>query len=857
MLCLFDSLLLIKTLKPITEIIKILYDQSLNYLHYACPILLFNFIFTLLFFTLFFLNLFFLLFPFYFLAPMNSFRGNPRTGPRPGSQQGGQQQSRSSTQPTPCELTCNIFPIRNPPPTLHHYAVTFTPEVNKRDAFARFMRMAENELKGTYAYDGDSTFVRLEKVPNFELRTPLRDGELVCRVEYKGSASYSDSSKRSLYVLLFEAVIRFYQRTHFYTNKRVAVHPSAHSEPLGPGLVLTPGTTSTIRPTRRGLFLNVDVAYCVFYKSSTLLGLMSEVAEEMYGEKRTNEYSNRFYSGFERMLKGIRLMTNHRERKMKFKPVGLLMKGANEVEFEADGEKTSVAAYFEKTYGRLKYPSMPLVVAKAGGRDVYIPVEVLDVVPMQRYMKKLDETQCSRLIKMAAIRPAERFRLIEEKARELKVLENEKMSEFGIAFNAKMANCKGTILPTPEMVFKSGKRVRPANGSWNLAGVSACEGIKIAEWKVFIIQEGRQDIRVGGEQLRTFMAQAERYGVSFGSYTMETVRSTQEFFKAKKCLFNLVVLPDKSTQRYEEVKRIAETYAECYTQCLLSKNVRSLTNAAFVGNLLLKINTKIGGRNWTLSSPLLGDKETILIGIDVTHAAPGDSTTPSVVGIVASMDYDFVTYSSIVHQQDHREEIVSSLRAMVRDLLKRHYSATKKKPRRIIVFRDGVGDSMFDSVFAAEIQSVRDACAELSSSYRPELNFIIAQKRHSVRFSVQGRNPQPGTMVDETGSAESSGLPVLHDFFLVSHTAIQGTARPVRYITLLNESSFSLSQSCTLIYSLCHLYMRASKSVSLVPPVYYAHLAAARGKCYLEENDEGVLNMRECAPIFSKSLYFV
>lgn len=29
---------------------------------------------------------------------------------------------------------------------------------------------------------------------------------------------------------------------------------------------------------------------------------------------------------------------------------------------------------------------------------------------------------------------------------------------------------------------------------------------------------------------------------------------------------------------------------------------------------------------------------------------------------------------------------------------------------------------------------------------------------------------------------------------------------------------------------LCHLYGRATRTVSIVPPVYYAHLCAARGK---------------------------
>lgn len=35
-----------------------------------------------------------------------------------------------------------------------------------------------------------------------------------------------------------------------------------------------------------------------------------------------------------------------------------------------------------------------------------------------------------------------------------------------------------------------------------------------------------------------------------------------------------------------------------------------------------------------------------------------------------------------------------------------------------------------------------------------------------------------------------------------------------------------------MTYKMCHLYCRATKSVSLVPPAYYAHLVAARAKYF-------------------------
>lgn len=41
-----------------------------------------------------------------------------------------------------------------------------------------------------------------------------------------------------------------------------------------------------------------------------------------------------------------------------------------------------------------------------------------------------------------------------------------------------------------------------------------------------------------------------------------------------------------------------------------------------------------------------------------------------------------------------------------------------------------------------------------------------------------------------------------------------------------------------LTYHLCYMYSRCTRSVSLVPPIYYAHLVAARARFYLTETGD-------------------
>lgn len=114
-----------------------------------------------------------------------------------------------------------------------------------------------------------------------------------------------------------------------------------------------------------------------------------------------------------------------------------------------------------------------------------------------------------------------------------------------------------------------------------------------------------------------------------------------------------------------------------------------------------------------------------------------------------------------------------------------------------------------------------------------------------------------GTVVD-TAVCSPHG----HDFFLVSHSGLQGTSRPVHYAVLLDENCYgadalqarSRSRSRAplarpadapappppqaMAFRLCHTYARCHRSVSLVPPVYYAHLACARGRVLRPEDSD-------------------
>jgi eukaryotic translation initiation factor 2C len=86
------------------------------------------------------------------------------------------------------------------------------------------------------------------------------------------------------------------------------------------------------------------------------------------------------------------------------------------------------------------------------------------------------------------------------------------------------------------------------------------------------------------------------------------------------------------------------------------------------------------------------------------------------------------------------------------------------------------------------------------------------------------------------------------DHYLISHRGMLGTSKPTHYSVLLDENDFSADDLQTTIYyqvsfwprrmsipnpdprPQCYLHQRASRSVSIASPAYFAHLVCTRGR---------------------------
>uniref|UniRef100_A0A0D9WWC9 Piwi domain-containing protein n=1 Tax=Leersia perrieri TaxID=77586 RepID=A0A0D9WWC9_9ORYZ len=416
----------------------------------------------------------------------------------------------------------------------------------------------------------------------------------------------------------------------------------------------------------------------------------------------------------------------------------------------------------------------------------------------QRYFKKLNENQVTGLLKATCLPPQKREQKISEMVQHNNYPADRVVREFKIDISNQMATVPARVLPAPMLRYHdSGKEKTcyPRVGQWSMMNKKMVDGAKVQKWTCVSFARMQMDAvhRLCGELIYTCNAT----GMHFNQWPVMEVHSASpdNIEAALKNIHSvapelellIVILPDNSGY-YGRIKRVCETELGIVSQCLKPGRKLWSFDRKYLENVSLKINVKTGGRNVVLQRPLLPgglEDPTIIFGADVTHPAPGEDSAASIAAVVASMDWPEVTkYRALVSAQPARQEIIQDLftmtetplntgcqqkadaqkknivcGGMIRDLLMAFYSKNaKRKPKRIIFYRDGVSDGQFYQVLLYEMDAIKKVIASMDSTYKPLVTFVVVQKRHHTRLfpEVHGRqdltdksgNIRPGTVVD-------------------------------------------------------------------------------------------------------------
>ncbi|KAI0426348.1 ribonuclease H-like domain-containing protein [Xylaria sp. FL1042] len=554
----------------------------------------------------------------------------------------------------------------------------------------------------------------------------------------------------------------------------------------------------------------------------------------------------------------------------------------------AGGRYVSVYDYFRSTYNTQIDIKLPVVNVGTKQDPSYLLAEVCVVLPGQPVTIGLNSVQRQNMIKFAVRGPGANAQSIVSKGRSVAGISADastQINKFGVTMSPNLITVHGRLLVEPKVGYGRNKQARVMNGSWNMVPrdsppLQFASSTVLHAWACLYVDmpsipNAEPFTKERLEKLmETFTKVLISTGIQVGPpkkigrvVLQENDYSELEKFMdeaAARVQLVFVILPASPIPVYNNIKQLGDIKHGVHTICSVgSKIVKG--GDQYLRNEALKVNLKLGGDNHLVQSERLGlitQNKTMVVGIDVTHPDSGSSdSAPSIAAMVASVDCKLNQWPGLLrYQTESRQEMVSHLTDMLKSRLDLWVGRGRHAayPENILVYRDGVSEGQYKAVLKEELPRLRAACKKLypatdQAKGLPRLTIVVVGKRHNTRFYVtktsdadRSGNSKAGTVVDR-GVTEARHW----DFYLQSHAAIKGTARPAHYIVILDEIFRSAKGSNVadelqmVTQSLCYPFGRATKAVSYCVPAYFADILCERGRRYASRHYDNPSNPAE------------
>ncbi|CAP20513.2 Protein CBR-PPW-2 [Caenorhabditis briggsae] len=355
------------------------------------------------------------------------------------------------------------------------------------------------------------------------------------------------------------------------------------------------------------------------------------------------------------------------------------------------------------------------------------------------------------------------------------------------------------------------------------------------------------------------------------------------------CEFVFIITDDTITNLHQKYKMIESLQSIVVQDMKMSKALSVIDSGKrlTLENVINKTNVKLGGSNYIFTDTKKYLDRVLVIGIGISQPPPGTKfivegkgfLNPQIIGFAYNGKQkqefagDFVLCPA---GQDvsgfSASKIVISFQTLspIEDIMKESILGYKKwhdgnDPETVVVYRSGISEGNHGNVLAYEIPLARAGINEVSKSVK--LVYLAVSKDHTYRFfrnnlDAIGKSSSSGTQVSASASRTSvlipkkksfqssqsqlkpcdinipSGIsidqmvtnPAIKQFFLNSHTTLQGSAKTPLYSILADDTRASLESLEELTYNLCHLHQIVGLPTSIPTPLYVAAEYAKRGR---------------------------
>uniref|UniRef100_A0A8R1DXK7 Piwi domain-containing protein n=1 Tax=Caenorhabditis japonica TaxID=281687 RepID=A0A8R1DXK7_CAEJA len=569
------------------------------------------------------------------------------------------------------------------------------------------------------------------------------------------------------------------------------------------------------------------------------------------------------------IIKGLDCYTTYTGRTRHLKIEAIHHSGADTARFELkEGGSVTVAEYFlEKYKKRLSYPSANLIICKERGNNNYFPMELLTISKNQRVkISQQTSTQSQLTTREGAVIPPHRQRLIMTSKTGAEIRnENPLLQDFGVYICDDPLLLKAREIPSATIEY-DGRPVAVEHGKWRAAqGHYHRPAVAPKIWAIYAV--GTQDTRFTQNDLvnfvKEYVSMCNSKGIKISPpkdcqlVDVDVIENQLMIAVNAKCDFVLMITDDTITHVHQMYKLIERNHQVIVQDMMISKALSIITKAKrlTLENIINKTNVKLGGTNYVVSDKKKYLDNQLIIGIGIS-ATPFGSKTPLEGKTQVAPTILGFAHNALTPQEFTGDFLLNSTGqdtfAPIEDILKQaigqYKNARNSLPQRVIVYRTGANEGAHGAIISFEIPLARIALKHFSEEIK--LIYIIGSKDHVNRFfrnfpaeeasiakSQSSRssvssgpksselNIPPGICVDDCVTS-----PACRQFFLNSHTTLQGTAKTPLYTVLADDCNSRMDTLEELTYSLCHNHQIVSLTTSIPTPLYVAMEYAKRGR---------------------------
>ncbi|XP_064073590.1 piwi-like protein Ago3 [Vanessa tameamea] len=731
---------------------------------------------------------------------------------------------------TPCEVTANFIYLNFEENNVFEYEVRYDPDQDYKHL--RFKLLNEhNHFFKEKTFDGITLYVPHmlpDEALNLVSTNPFDESKVNINIIFRRTRRLSEMIQ--IYNVLFKHIMKDLQLVRFgrqHFNEHAAIQIPQYK------LEVWPGYVTAVDEYEGGLMLTLDSTHRVLRTQSVLSLIKETVQAEGANWKRAMSDK----------LIGCSVMTTYNKKLFRVDSIDDSMNPRSTFEKNEKGEmvKISYIEYYKKNYGiDIMDVDQPMLISRDSKRmpGSEKPTDfMICLVPELCQLTGLTDDQRSnfRLMKDVAtytrITPNQRHAAFKKYIQN--VLNNEtaknRLKGWGLTIAQETINLTARTLPPETLYFGNDVKVpgKP-NADWNgdVSRNAVMQAVDIMRWVVLYTDRDKQ---VATDFVETLKRCSRPMGINVSNpdlLRLPNDRTDTYVMALKKCITShlqlvVAISPTMRDDRYAAIKKICCADNPVPSQVI---NARTLMNSqkirSITQKILLQMNCKLGGTLWTISIPF---KTAMVIGVDSYHDAARKRR--SVCSFIASYNQTMTHWYSKAVFQERGQEIVDSLKSCLVDSLKHYLRVNGRLPDRIIIYRDGVGDSQLKLVQQYEIPQMQISFSLVGETYKPSLTYVVVQKRINTRiFMKTGKefaNPHPGTVVDHDITRRD-----WYDFLIVSQKVNQGTVTPTHYVVVHDDSGMTPDQCQRLTYKMCHLYYNWPGTVRVPAPCQYAHKLA-------------------------------